>query len=477
MMKWWMQPRVRRGLALSAIVLSAGGLVLHRAPAIAQAHPGGAGGAALVGTTQGGSFSGQGAHGTIAFTQTRVLAGTTQHVYAEIDFEADQASQAKERAPVSLAVVLDTSGSMSGEKIDQAKSAVLKLIANMRDDDQIAFIRYSDTHDVVQPLARLGDVRQNLNRRIQELQADGGTMIAPALAEGKRVLEEAKKDRVRRIVLASDGLDGTKAQSQAFARQAFDEGITVSSLGIGLDFDEGYMGGVATSGHGNFAFVKDGASLTGFLNQELLEASSTTISNSQITLHVPRGMRFSDAQGADAVQNGQDVTLKVGSLFAGDSRRVVVDFEVDANADQTYTLAADVDWTLVKGDRRVSANDVKLELRGTSDTRAAQASQNGAVFANATSVFASKRQLDAAEAYAKGDNVRAQTIIDNNVRDLALAASAAPAPEAAAMQRQISSYAATKEEFNRVGAGSDRGKAAAKSAVSKDLGNLKRGAF
>jgi len=476
MMKWWMQPRVRRGLALSAIVLSAGGLILHRAPAAAQSN-GGTSGPAIVGVAQGGTFSGQGAHGTIAFTQTRVLAGTPQHVYAEIDFEADEAAQAKERAPVSLAVVLDTSGSMSGDKIDQAKSAVLKLIANMRDDDQIAFIRYSDSHDVIQPLARLGDVRQNLNRRIQELQADGGTMIAPALAEGKRVLEEAKKDRVRRIVLASDGLDGTKAQSQAFARQAFEEGITVSSLGIGLDFDENYMGGVATSGHGNFAFVKDGSSLTTFLNQELVEASNTTISGSKVTLHVPAGMRFSDAQGADAVQNGQDVTLNIGSLFSGDTRRVVVDFEVQANADQTYTMAADVDWTLVKGERRVSANDVKLELRGTSDSRTAQQSQNGAIFANATSVFASKRQLDAAEAYAKGDNKRAQEIVDDNIRNLAAAASAAPAPEAAAMQRQIVSYKTDKDEFNQAGAGSDRGKAAAKSAVSKNIGNLKRGAF
>ena len=474
MMKWWMLPRVRRGLALSAIVLSAGGLILHRAPAAAQS---GGGAATLLTTIQGSSFQGPGAHGTMALTQTRVLAGTPQHIYAEIDFNADQAEGVKERAPVSLAVVLDTSGSMSGEKIDQAKSAVLKLIANMKDDDQIAFIRYSDTHDVLQPLARLGDVRQNLTRRIQELQADGGTMIAPALAEGKRVLEEAKKDRVRRIVLASDGLDGTRAQSEAFARSAFDEGITVSSLGIGLDFDEKYMGSVATSGHGNFAFVKDGTSLTGFLNQELLEASTTTISNSEVTLHVPDGMRFVSAMGADAVQHGQDVTLNVGSLFAGDSRRVVAELEVTAAADQTLTVGADVGWTLVKGERRVAANDVKLSLRGTTDSRAAQASQNGAVFANATSVFASKRQLDAAEAYARGDNARAQQLIDNNMADLAVAAKAAPAPEAAAMQRQISSYGLTKKEFQSAGPGSDRGKSAAKSAVSQDLGNMKRGSF
>ena len=301
MMKWWMLPRVRRGVALSAIVLSAGGLILHRAPAAASGgRPIANGAPAIVTTGHGSAFSGPGAHGNIALTQSRVLSGSPQRLYAEVTFNADQTAEAKERAPVSLAVVLDTSGSMSGEKIDQAKTAILKLIANMKDEDQIAFIRYSDTHDVLQPLARLGDVRQNLVRRIQELSADGGTMIAPALAEGKRVLEEAKSDRVRRIVLASDGLDGTRAQSQAFARAAFDEGITVSSLGIGLDFDEKYMGGVAENGHGNFAFVKDGSSLNGFLQQELVEASTTTVANSEVTLHLPRGVRFVEAMGADA---------------------------------------------------------------------------------------------------------------------------------------------------------------------------------
>ena len=474
MSKWWMLPRVRRGLAVSAVVLSAGGLILHRAPA-AHAH----GSSATVSTdvSSDGAFKGPGAHGNIVLAQTRVLAGNPERVFAEIHLDADAVEGERERAPVSLAVVLDTSGSMGGEKIEQAKAAIVRLIGTMRDDDQIAFIRYSDTHDTVQPLARLGDVRQNLLRKIRELNADGGTMIAPALEEGKRVLAEAKRDRVRRIVLASDGLDGTRVQSERFAREAFDDGITVSSLGIGLDFDEKYMGGVASSGHGNFAFVKDGPSLTSFLQQELVEASTTTIANATVTLHVPEGMRFVEATGADATSNGDEVTLKLGSLFAGDSRRVVCEFEARAHADEKYALGADVDWTLVKGDQRVAAHDLKLEYFGTSDRAAAQASQNGSVFASATSVVASKRELEAADAYSKGDQVRAQALIDTNLRDLNAAAANAPAPAAAQIQRQMSSYGETKKAFGAALPSAAAGKAAAKSAVAKDMTNMARSTF
>ena len=323
----------------------------------------------------------------------------------------------------------------------------------------------------------LGDVRPSLLRKIQELNADGGTMIAPALEEGKRVLTEAKRDRVRRIVLASDGLDGTRLQSERFAREAFDDGITVSSLGIGLDFDEKYMGGVASSGHGNFAFVKDGPSLTSFLQQELVEASTTTISDATVTLRVPTGMRFIEATGADATAHGDEVTLKLGSLFAGDSRRVVCEFEARTNADEKYSLGADVDWTLVKGEQRVAAHDLKLDYVGTADVAAAQASQNGAVIASATSVFASKRELEAADAYSKGEQARAQALIDKNIVDLRAASINAPAAAAATIQRQMTSYAETKQQFGSAGPGAAAGKAAAKSAVAKDMTNMARSSF
>src|SRR5262245_9376979 len=210
---WFRLPRVRRGLAASAVVLAAGGLVLARTPAAA----GGGGRSVEAIATVAGSgqnrvtFSGPGAHGVFALSHTKVLAGGERRVYAELDLTADKTQgEARERAPIAMAVVLDTSGSMGGEKIEEAKRSIIQLLRDMRADDEIALVRSSAEPSASQPLARVGEVRDSLIARVRAIAAEGGTNIPRGLSAGLAALSGADRGRVRRVVLASDGLDSTR---------------------------------------------------------------------------------------------------------------------------------------------------------------------------------------------------------------------------------------------------------------------------
>src|SRR5258706_6681665 len=164
---WMQSSRVRRGIAASAVILAAGGLILVRAPRSAHGTTTLTSGltsftsAITPNGTNASTFTGPGAHGQLALSHGKVLGGA-QTIFAEVRLTADSASASEERAPLSIAVVLDTSGSMSGEKIDQAKDSVLKMMRGMRDDDEIAFVRYSSDSEILQPLARLGSVRASI---------------------------------------------------------------------------------------------------------------------------------------------------------------------------------------------------------------------------------------------------------------------------------------------------------------------------
>jgi Ca-activated chloride channel family protein len=473
---WFRLPRIRKSLAAGAVILATGGLVLARSPASARSAPD----ASSVTSAQGSNsaaFTGPGAHGRVALSHRAILAGGEQRVFAQIDLAADRVERnGKERAPLAIAVVLDTSGSMAGEKIEQAKRSVIQLIRDMRDDDEIAVVRYASDREVVQGLAKVGRVREALVARVGALSAGGGTDIPPALREGLRALDEAGAGRVRRVILASDGLDSTRAVAEQVAREAAGRGVTVSSMGIGLDFDEGYMGGLAQAGHGNFAFVKDASALAGFLKRELDETAATTIERAAARLRLPAGVRFVRAIGAEARVDGAEVALTMGSLFAGDERRVVLELAASADAGELRAIDGRVTWDRVGGgsvDVRVGG----LAIAGTNDAQAVEAGRDGAVMAVATSTFASVRQLEAAEAYQRGDVGRAQAIIDGNMADLRSAAAAAPAASAAPLEEQMREYEKTKKVFAAEKPQSEGGRARAKAAAARDLSNMGRAGF
>jgi Ca-activated chloride channel family protein len=272
------------------------------------------------------------------------------------------------------------------------------------------------------------------------------------------------------VVLASDGLDSTRAESERLASSSFEHGITISSMGIGLDFDESYMGGVARAGHGNFGFVKDASALATFLSRELKETASTTIEDATATVTLPRGVRFVRASGADARQRGDEVELKLGALFAGDERRVVMQLATDLDVGDARGIEGRVSWARVGGgsaDVHVS----RLDVLATNDQRAVEEGRDGAVFASAASVFASVAQLEATEAYARGDKGRADGLLDQSIAALATAAAAAPAPAASALNRQIAEYKGRKTALDRANPWSEEGKTAAKRAFEFDRRN------
>jgi Ca-activated chloride channel family protein len=474
--------RVRRGVAAAAIVLATGGLVLARAPHASAGGGTTANPPAWVGAgVSGASFTGPGAHGQISLSHTKVLAHGRESVFAEVKLKADATEATAERAPLSLVVVLDTSGSMDGEKISRAKESVLGLMHDMRDDDEIAFVRYSSEAELIQPLARLGDVREGLASRVQRLGAGGGTNIPSGLAMGLRTLDDPQRDgdraagRVKRIVLVSDGLDGTRAEAERLALGAAEHGITVSSMGIGLDFDESYMSSLARDGHGNFGFVNDGGGLSAFLHRELDEASTTTVENATVRLTLPAGVRFVRASGADARASGDSVTVKMGSLFAGDERRAVIELSTDLDAGEARQIGASARWHRVGGgDADVKASE--LSLVATRDASDVRRGEDGAVLASATSVLSSQRELEAAQAYAQGDTRKAHEMIQQNIIALSAAAAAAPAPVAARLAKQSAEYQTHMSTF-AAAPSSDEGKRAAKSAAAKESSNLDRAAY
>ncbi len=449
--------RHARAFAASTVALAAGAIILLRAPGgplAAGVHvSAGRGPAPSV------SFAGPRLHGRIALSQGAVAANGSRQVYAEVRLSADQGREAQQGRPVALAVVLDTSGSMAGEKIQQARNAVLSLIEQMRDSDQIAFVTYSDGRNLVQPLARVGDVRPRLRITIPTIDAAGGTMIPQALDLGASALAEAPAGFARRVVLVSDGQDGSGQPLTVISgdvRRRAEMGVTVSTLGVGEDYDDAFMTGIADAGRGNYEFLRDGSQLAGFLARELREAGATTVDQTVADVNLPPGWRLTRAFGAEASGTATHITLPVGAIFAGSERTVVLDLMVDAGADGTAGgLSATVHYRAVAEARDITINAGPLALRVVASEEQALATRDVTVLAASESVALAQRQRDAVEAWRRGDTARAYQMAQSNVQTLARLQAVAPSPALAA---QVNEYARDATTFNSISAGSSAGR-------------------
>lgn len=465
-------PRARRALAAATVVLAVGALVLLRSSVAAGPQ------VPMDIGKNGVRFSGPGVEGSFSLSQSKVLTRSGEPVLAELRFASVAERDRRERAPLALALVLDTSGSMQGDKLEQARSSVLRLVDSMRDSDEVALVRYDSRAELIQPLARLGNVRQSIRARVLEMGASGGTNIPGGLSTGIDALRHADHHRVKRLVLVSDGLDSSRHSSETLARDSASRGTTVSALGIGLDFDEAYLAAVARVGRGNFGFVQDGNALARFLDRELNETASTTIRNAIARLRLPAGMHFVRAIGGEArvLGSSREVELQLGSLFAGDERRIVMELSSDARPGEVLSIDGEVEWTDVDG-RTTDVRLARLDIGATDDMREVEQGRDHRVYARCASALASLRSLEAAQAYAEGDQARADAILSKNLTQLRTAASAAPEAEAKQLRSQIRSYEQRQEEFAAAAPASEAGRTAAKQSAAEDSANLSRSTY
>jgi Ca-activated chloride channel family protein len=463
-------PRTRRALAAGALVLSFGGLVLVQAPVNGA-------GIVLSHGAHATSFEGPGLSGSFALSHGALLAGR-QRTFVELRFRADEQSEvAEQRAPLAMVIMLDTSGSMDGDKLADAKQSVVRMLRQMDAGDEVAFVRYDSVAELVQPMARVGDVRESLIARVERFESNGGTNISAALDRGRAALAEAGAGRVRRLVLVSDGLDDTRAQSESLAHSASEGGASVSTLGIGLDFDESYLAAVARAGEGNFAFVDDTRALSQFLERELTETSSTTIEGLNAEIDLPAGVRLVSAVGAETSTRGDRLVISVGSLHRGDERRVVLELEVDGAVGQRLALGPSLRWRVVgKGGAQAQVTAPAIEV--AADPAAVDEAIDRDVLARCISALASRRQLEAAEAFRRGDRARALQLADENVAALREAQKGAASPEVArSVEAQADGYQEDRSTFSSDDPGGAKASAAVKRRTEKDNRNLGRSAY
>ena len=175
--------------------------------------------------------------------------------------------RAPPRAPLSVHIVLDTSGSMSGPAIHDAREAAKAVVEKLAPGDDFSMVTFSDSAHLLIPDGPLGPRRAQALERIRQVQADGGTNISSGLDLAYAQAHSAgiPADAVRIVMLLSDGhANGGDTDPQRLAQRAataFQEGVQTSAFGLGGDFDAALMSRIADRGAGGYYYLADSSQI------------------------------------------------------------------------------------------------------------------------------------------------------------------------------------------------------------------------
>jgi Ca-activated chloride channel family protein len=179
------------------------------------------------------------------------------------------------RSPLSVHLVLDVSGSMSGTPIDNAKRAAQKLVDRLESNDMVSITIFSDSAHVIVPAGAVGPRRALVQTRIRAIEANGGTNISAGLdlgyAQARRSPDAENATKI--VMLLSDGMANAGDTSvESIARRsasALSDAIQTSTFGLGDSFDASVMSTVADRGAGGYYYLKDSSQIAGALSSEL----------------------------------------------------------------------------------------------------------------------------------------------------------------------------------------------------------------
>lgn len=272
-------------------------------------------------------------HGSLNTTCLATRGGTA---YLQLDIrtagfpESDRAYR-----PKNIAVVLDRSGSMEHErKLEYAKEAVLRLVDELGSADYLSIIVYDDRVETLLPRGRVSD-KERIRRLVRGIRPGGATNLGGGMTAGFREIEEfASPTTVNRVILLSDGRANKGVTNlielERIARFYRGRSVSLSAMGVGLDFNEDLMMGLAGAGGGNYYFIENPRTLAAIFESELGGIRNVALQNATVRLSPGRGVRVRDVIGYEFEEDGADVLIPVGDLAANDRREFIVELAVPA---------------------------------------------------------------------------------------------------------------------------------------------------
>lgn len=277
--------------------------------------------------------------------RTVLPADTTDKAIVKISLEGVRPYRSGKRPPVNLALVIDRSGSMSGDKIVKAREAAIEAVERLSPDDIVSLVVYDNQVDTLVAAQRVGS-GAHLIHAIRRIEPRGGTALYDGVVRGAKEVHKNLEDRsfVNRVILLSDGLanhgPSTPEELGRLGSTLLRDGISVTTIGLGLGFNEDLMTRLAQRSDGNTYFVEHGSDLSRIFAAELGDVMNVVARRVVVEVEFPAGVRPLHFVGREGTIKGQRAELTLHQIYGGQEKFALIEVEVAPNkSDRQIELA------------------------------------------------------------------------------------------------------------------------------------------
>jgi Ca-activated chloride channel family protein len=340
------------------------------------------------------------------------------------------------RAPLNLALILDRSGSMQGDKLRYVQQAACHVLDMLDERDRIAVVAYDDQVTLIAPSQPVSThACGELKRKINELRPGGWTDLSGGWLEGCReVADRLTADGVHRALLLTDGLANRGItdieELTHHARELRRRGVATSTFGVGLDFNEQLLEALAEQGGGHFYYIERPDHIPAVFRRELGELLTVVAREAFLSITIPSGVAVELLGDLPHERTGERLRIFLGDLCAGERRTLYTRVLAPPDAPGTsVVLRGELGYADLDGRTATAAAEISFSY--TREAEVLLAPLHAAILQRSGEIELAAATARALKLERNGQRQQAQAVMQQS---LAAHMPYMPAPAAAAYQ-------------------------------------------
>lgn len=369
----------------------------------------------------------------------------------EIAVEAPKVKETGKRLPLNLSLVIDRSGSMEGKKLEYAKQAALHVVDLLQDRDRASVVIYdTEVEILVRSMIMDSGGKAEARACISRLRAGSSTNLAGGWFTGCHEIAENQREGMQnRALLLSDGLANVGITDvEMLSRHSHEiasRGISTSTFGVGLDYNEHLMEALANNGDGNYHFIESPQGIPEIFESEFKELAAITARDVVVKLAFPKDVELQVMGSWRYEKSEGEMTIFLGSLFSGKQQEILVKVLTPPAAEHKHVkFTAEIAGKSESGYALISEAKAAFKYAAKAEVDAEKANEE--VLTKYAKVEVSDSATEALKLERKGEREKASRLLNEALRQNAQYLSA---PNTARYVRMSNDMAKGMDEMNR----------------------------